>query len=359
VSADAVEVTADFESWLARHLDVVPAGLAEKHRVLARGELSFLRGTYYLWLLRVAERAPEVLRRAAVPAVGDLHVENFGTWRDRDQVRRWGVNDLDELARGAWLLDLLRLATSAAVSPHVHLGHHEIAEELLTTYAACEPGVAVDIADHDAHHLAALVPVLADRDTFYAGLAAGTPTSVPPDVARAAATVAEAGWRPTWHQHEVGTGSLGHRRAVGVGPAADGSPHAREAKQLGPGTALWAADRIEHPPVPDPSLYGRVHDAVLGPAGATRVEEWQVRDLAPDVVRIELSGLPRHDARRLLRSMARATADVHGSDPEAGRAAQAEARTVDVEDLAGLVAEMVAVTGADLAAWRDHLTGSA
>ncbi len=354
MSADPVEITADFESWLAGHLDVVPAGVAEKHRVMARSELSFLRGSYYLWLVRVAERMPEVLRRAAVPAVGDLHVENFGTWRDHDQVRRWGVNDLDELAHGAWLLDLLRLATSAAVSAHLHLGHREIVEELLATYAASEPGVAVDIADHGAHHLAALVPVFADPDTFYAGLAAGAPTTVPPDVARAAATVAEPGWQPTWHEHEAGTGSLGHRRAVGVGPAADGTLHAREAKQLGPGTALWAADRIAHPPVPDPSLYGRVQTALLGPAGATRVEEWQVRDLAPDVVRIELSGLPGHDARRLLRSMARATADVHGSDPAAGRAARSEAGTMSPEDLAGLVAEMASVTSADLAVWRQH-----
>ena len=32
--------------------------------------------------------APEVL------AVGDLHLENFGTWRDTDGRLSWGINDL-------------------------------------------------------------------------------------------------------------------------------------------------------------------------------------------------------------------------------------------------------------------------
>jgi len=35
-----------------------------------------------------------------VLAVGDLHVENFGTWRDAEGRLIWGVNDFDE----AWRL---------------------------------------------------------------------------------------------------------------------------------------------------------------------------------------------------------------------------------------------------------------
>jgi len=31
-----------------------------------------------------------------VLAVGDLHVENFGTWRDAEGRLIWGVNDFDE-----------------------------------------------------------------------------------------------------------------------------------------------------------------------------------------------------------------------------------------------------------------------
>jgi hypothetical protein len=350
------ELTQDFEHWLAGVIELVPAGLVEKHRALAEGELPFLRGTYYLWLVRVAERLPAVLATPAVTIVGDLHVENFGTWRDRDQVRRWGVNDLDELATGPWLLDLLRLATSAVLAPRIRLGHDDVCRELLTAYAAAEPGYAADVSAPDSSHLAALVPEFKDPEEFYGRLAEGPTAQVPSRVATAAAGVAEAGWMPTWHEHEAGTGSLGHRRAVGVGAAADGTPHAREAKQLGPGTAAWAARHVDHPPHPA-DHYQAVEAAVRGPAGATRVEDWQVRDLAPDVVRIELSGLPRHHERRLLGSMARAVADVHGADAAQGRQARVDAARLDPKAFSELVGTMCKVTKADFETWRDHLSG--
>jgi hypothetical protein len=357
VSHGVGDLTRDFEQWLAGVIELVPAGLEEKHRVLASGELEFLRGTYYLWLVRVAEELPEVHSRPAVPIVGDLHVQNFGTWRDREQVRRWGVNDLDELATGPWLLDLLRLATSAVLAPHLHLDDHDVCAELLTAYAGAEPGPAADVTGARSTHLAALVPEFKDPERFYARLAEGEPAHVPARVAKAAASVAEPGWTPTWHEHDAGTGSLGHRRAVGVGPAADGTPHAREAKQLGPGTAVWAARHIDHPPRPG-DLYGLVQEAVHGSAGATRVEAWQVRDLAPDVVRIELAGLPRHHERQLLRSMARAVADVHGAEPQSGRLAREDAGRLDAKELVALVSTMQKVSRRDLDAWReDHLSG--
>jgi hypothetical protein len=301
--------------------------------------------------VRVAEELPEIHSRPSVPIVGDLHVQNFGTWRDREQVRRWGVNDLDELAHGPWLLDLLRLAASAAVAPHMHLADHEVCAELLAAYAGAKPGVAADVTGAEATHLAALVPDFKDPERFYARLAEGAPAHVPARVAKAAAGVAEPGWTPTWHEHDAGTGSLGHRRAVGVGPAADGRPHAREAKELGPGTAVWASRYVEHPPRPG-ELYRVVQEAVRGPAGATRVEDWQVRDLAPDVVRIELSGLPRHHERHLLHSMSRAMADVHGAESEAGRLAREDAGRLDAKELVAMVANMKDATHRDLMAWR-------
>ena len=43
------------------------------------------------------EELPEVHPRPGSPIVGDLHVQSFGTWRDHEQVRRWGVDDRDEL----------------------------------------------------------------------------------------------------------------------------------------------------------------------------------------------------------------------------------------------------------------------
>ena len=49
-------------------------------------------------------------------AVGDIHVENFGTWRDAEGRLVWGVNDFDEAARMPYAIDIVRLATSAVLA---------------------------------------------------------------------------------------------------------------------------------------------------------------------------------------------------------------------------------------------------
>ena len=114
-------ITLDYDRWLAGRITVVRTDVARKHAEMQADRFRFLRGTYYLWLARVVDRAGDALDAARVPLVGDLHVENFGTWRDGARVRRWGVNDLDELGTGPWLLDLLRLAVSATLAPHIAL----------------------------------------------------------------------------------------------------------------------------------------------------------------------------------------------------------------------------------------------
>lgn len=341
-------LTIDYDRWLADRITVVRADVARKHAEMHAERLRFLRGTYYLWLARVVERAGGVLDTARVPLVGDLHVENFGTWRDARQVRRWGVNDLDELGTGPWLLDPLRLAVSATLAPHIALDDDEVCDTILDAYAQARGGADVAVTEPGAAHLRALVPPFASPTKFYDGLAGGHPAAdLPAAVVAAAVDVAEAGWRPTWHVHEAGTGSLGHRRRVGVGRAADGRWHAREAKELGPGTAVWAARLDGRLPQPGEGLYARVVATVRGPAAAARVLDWQVRDLAPDIVRIELAGLQPKDASRLLRSMARATADVHATDRPAWKAARAQARALRRKDFRALVATMAAVVKDD------------
>lgn len=306
----AKTLTQRYEAWLGEQIPVVRADLVRKHHEMRDDRFRFLRGTYYLWLVRLGELLPEVLETAEGITVGDLHVENFGTWRDRAGVRRWGVNDLDELGRSPWLIDPLRLATSAVLSPHLGLSHDEACDLVLTTWRSAEPGRAIDLRERGAAHLRGLVPPFADGKAFYRSLRAGAPAEVPAEVVRAATDDAEKGWAPTWYTRSAGTGSLGHQRYVGVGKAGDGRWHAREVKQLGPPTETWlhAAAPVDE---------SKVLRALRGPAQALRVDGWQIRDLAPDVVRIELAGLPAKDARRLVGSMARAGADVQGVDARA------------------------------------------
>jgi uncharacterized protein (DUF2252 family) len=49
-------------------------------------------------------------------AVGDLHVENFGVWRDSRGGFVWGVNDFDDACQLPFTSDLVRLATSVMLA---------------------------------------------------------------------------------------------------------------------------------------------------------------------------------------------------------------------------------------------------
>src|SRR5580704_16118382 len=89
---------------------------------MTKSPFEFLRATFYRWAQRWPEVCPEESSAPEVLAVGDLHVENFGTWRDAEGRLIWGVNDFDEAHPMAYTIDLVRLATSA---------HLAIAEEPL------------------------------------------------------------------------------------------------------------------------------------------------------------------------------------------------------------------------------------
>src|SRR5262252_5385745 len=74
------EATRRYEAWLARTVPLVPADLRLKHRLMAADPFSFLRATFYRWAQHWPELCPELLDAPGVLAVGDLHIENFGTW---------------------------------------------------------------------------------------------------------------------------------------------------------------------------------------------------------------------------------------------------------------------------------------
>src|SRR6267154_1927936 len=121
------KATEKYEAWLARHLRILDPDLNFKHEQMRAAPFPFMRATYYRWaqiweeICGAASHGPRVL------SVGDLHVENFGTWRDIEGRLIWGINDFDEAWRLPYTNDLIRLATSALVAP-----------------AACGAKIAVD-----------------------------------------------------------------------------------------------------------------------------------------------------------------------------------------------------------------------
>jgi hypothetical protein len=108
----------DYERWLKTQLHgvMIESDLAKKHKAMRGNAFSFLRATYWRWAETILDVCPDLADAPAVLAVGDIHLENFGTWRDEEGRLIWGVNDYDECAEMPYILDLVRLATSASLA---------------------------------------------------------------------------------------------------------------------------------------------------------------------------------------------------------------------------------------------------
>ena len=106
-----------YEAWLTTQCDVVPDDIAEKHKQMKESAFVFLRATYFRWAKQIGKVCPQLMDAPQILSVGDLHLENFGTWRDGDGRLVWGVNDFDEAAVMPYPLDLVRLAASIRLAP--------------------------------------------------------------------------------------------------------------------------------------------------------------------------------------------------------------------------------------------------
>src|SRR5262245_28873423 len=115
---DIRTATQQYENWLADQTDLNRNDLKYKHEQMADdGDVfQFFRATVYRWLEQWPEHCRELDDAPRVLAIGDLHVENFGTWRDSDGRLIWGINDFDEAAELPYTQDMVRLAASVGVA---------------------------------------------------------------------------------------------------------------------------------------------------------------------------------------------------------------------------------------------------
>jgi uncharacterized protein (DUF2252 family) len=93
---DIIKATKAHEAWLGERISLIEADLRLKHQRMAQSPFPFLRATFYRWVQLWPRVCPELATAPAVLGIGDLHVENFGTWRDGEGRLIWGVNDFEE-----------------------------------------------------------------------------------------------------------------------------------------------------------------------------------------------------------------------------------------------------------------------
>src|SRR5580704_18551329 len=233
------KATQDFEIWLAKRLPVVRQDVALKHALMAQGPFSFFRASFYLWLQHWPEVCSDVAKAPDVLGVGDLHIENFGTWRDEEGRLIWGVNDLDEAWPTAYTLDLVRLATSVYVAieeEHLCLSRRVASEAIEEGYrdSLAAGGKAFILAeDHRWLRLLALGK-LRDPVQFWNKLEHLPPyTAKPPAEVRKMLekSLPSAGEGYLLKRRIAGLGSLGHPRILALSRYR-GAFIAREAKAI-------------------------------------------------------------------------------------------------------------------------------
>lgn len=125
-----------YDTWLRKQLrdEFVKKDLKKKHKKMAADPFQFLRATYWRWAETILDISPGVGDGPNVLAVGDIHAENFGTWRDAEGRLVWGVNDFDEAARMPYAIDIVRLATSAVLAGVRGISDKTICDSILAGY---------------------------------------------------------------------------------------------------------------------------------------------------------------------------------------------------------------------------------
>ena len=230
-----------YEAWLRTQCRVVDDDLGYKHERMKESAFVFLRATFFRWARRVEGICPDLAGAPKVLAVGDVHVENFGTWRDREGRLVWGVNDFDEGAVTPYVFDLIRLATSARLAPDLALGNRKAAAAILEGY---RDGLAnprpILLDEQETWMREYVVCSDAERAKFWDEVD-GYPQADPPPEVQAAlrGSLPEGARDVRFATRRKGGGSLGRPRYVAIAKWRGGRI-VREAKALVPSAWDWA-----------------------------------------------------------------------------------------------------------------------
>lgn len=355
---NVIEATASYEKWLSRYLTLIPADLALKHERMAESSFQFLRATFYRWVQQWDNICFDLDGLQHVLAIGDLHIENFGTWRDLDGRLIWGVNDYDEVFGLSYAQDLVRLAVSAnlAIKEKQFAAHCDDAvEAILEGYetALGQGGQPFVLEEHHKWLRSIALNELREPAAFWKKTKEWTLAKGPcvPSAKKILRSfLPKNASRPVFKRRVAGLGSLGRPRIVALLDY-HGGEICREAKKLAPSACLWARQRRENSQhtmkllkrakrVPDP-IY-QVKD------------KWLVRRLAPHCSKIEVAHLPKkRDELELLRAMGFETANIHLGSLEAFDIRRVT-RKKWKRELRRAVENMTEITLEDWRVWKSH-----
>jgi hypothetical protein len=362
---DIHSATDAYETWLAKHTPLVAADRELKHAEMAEHVFPFLRATYYAWVDLWIETCPDLADAPRLLAVGDLHVENFGSWRDAEGRLVWGINDFDEAEVMPYTNDLVRLAASALLAAELaewSLSAKEVCDPILEGYVeGLERGGEPFVLDEKNRWFVPMMRKgLRDPVKFWAKMRA-----LPEVEARAIPAEALAGMKrllpdpsieTRFARRTAGLGSLGRQRFVALADWCGGLL-AREAKALAPSAYAWARS-----PTTRQLRYAEILErAVRCPDPFLHADgRWIVRRLAPDCAKIELATLSRvEEQEKQLHAMGWETANVHLGSRDAVAEVRRDARRRPRKWLRTAAVKMLEATRESWKEWRAAVKSNA
>jgi hypothetical protein len=363
---DFITATEEFERWLGDQTPLDPDDLNYKHESMADRDtpFPFLRATFYRWLQLFPEVCPKLAEAPVSLAVGDLHIENFGTWRDAEGRLAWGINDFDEACRLPYAQDLVRLAASgilAAKTGFFKIRPIDIVSAILDGYTKSleSGGRPFVLAERNGVMRELALARLRDPKRFWSKLTLihESQEEIPADARDVLMGSLPASCEATdlYRRRRVGLGSLGKGRFVAIAEW-DGGRVARECKALTRSAAVWALNATDMPSLEDVVLSAvRCPDPFFRTAGG-----WVIRRLAPDCSRIDLATLTEaDDKQRMFRAMGWETAHVHLAQSEAIAAIQKDLAKRGVKQFMDGAEAMIEATRQDWKDWRKSFRQSA
>ena len=354
------QATQRYEQWLAQRMPLVARDLRLKHAWMKRDGFSFLRATFYRWMQIWPVMCQDLATAPGVLAVGDLHLENFGTWRDQEGRLIWGINDFDEVYRLPYTNDLVRLAVSANLAieaDQLCLKSKDALDAILTGYMEGLQSGGQPFVLSERHPWLREIATNSLRDPvrFWRKLQAFplVKGGIPQGAQKALQQLLPEPGLSYRVRHRVsGLGSLGRPRYVALAEW-QGGAIAREAKALAPSACVWARDgggetTILYQAMLDHAV--RCRDPFVQVRG-----HWLVRRLSPYCSRIELAMLPKkRDEGRLLHAMGWETANVHLGSP---RMQHVLRRDLGKRKATWLRVATKAMTNATMNDWMDWVRG--
>jgi len=314
---DIESVTASYEAWMRSCTNVLQSDLRSKHQQMKETPFGFLRGTFYRWAQLWPSVCSDLCGAPKVLAVGDLHVNSFGTWRDAEGRLCWGVDDFDEAYPLAYTNDLVRLAASLKIvidAEGLSIKLKDGCDAILKGYSESfrEGGHPVVLAEREQKLGKLSVDSFKPPTNFWEKLnhlpAVRQPLAK--DLKRALEkTLPERRVEYKVVRRQAGLGSLGQERFVAIA-GWQGGCIAREAKLMVPSACSWLNDEVENG---QPRYQKAISSAVRSPDPFQVIDGlWLIRRLSPDSNPIDIQELPKHsDEEMLLTAMGSEAANVH------------------------------------------------